>query len=243
MFFEKIERLREELGGVSVRFRVRQGSSRLPASPPTDRRPRSTARACSGTQQPACWVQARARSSRSHVFTFITRSQSSFPFFHFSARHRWAQFATSNWRKLQDFITYLPFCHSMILRPKPVKPLKVLRSKPPNRSRLVLRFKPANHHSDGFEALNFKPSVPDFEDQTRKISCMPRQVWLTYVNACLTYAKLNAFTFLLDLTDTRFITHVDVCLASTKCHDVASGVEGQPSHRPHLCFFEAANIL
>jgi hypothetical protein len=50
----------------------------------------------------------------------------------------------------------------------------VLRQKPPNRSRLAWRPKPANHHSDGFESQTLKPCIPEFEDQTGKTSCMPR---------------------------------------------------------------------
>jgi hypothetical protein len=33
-------------------------------------------------------------------------------------------------------------------------------------------------------------------------------------------AKLDVFAFLLDLTDAIYITHVDACPASAKCHDV-----------------------
>jgi hypothetical protein len=35
-----------------------------------------------------------------------------------------------------------------------------------------------------------------------------------------TSAKLDAFAFYLDLTDAIYISHVDACPASTKCHDV-----------------------
>jgi hypothetical protein len=34
-----------------------------------------------------------------------------------------------------------------------------------------------------------------------------------------TSAKLDAFTFLLDMTDAICISHVDACSASAKCHD------------------------
>jgi hypothetical protein len=36
----------------------------------------------------------------------------------------------------------------------------------------------------------------------------------------LTSVKVDAFAFLLDLMDAIFVSNVDACLASTKCHDV-----------------------
>jgi hypothetical protein len=47
---------------------------------------------------------------------------------------------------------------------------------------------------------------------------MPYQE-LTDIDVCPTSAKLNVLAFLLDLTDTIFITNVDACPASAKCHN------------------------
>jgi hypothetical protein len=39
------------------------------------------------------------------------------------------------------------------------------------------------------------------------------------VDACPISTKLDAFAFLPDSTDVIYISHVDACLASAKCHD------------------------
>jgi hypothetical protein len=39
------------------------------------------------------------------------------------------------------------------------------------------------------------------------------------VDAYPTSTKLDVFVFLLDLTDAIYISHVDACLASARCHD------------------------
>ena len=50
----------------------------------------------------------------------------------------------------------------------------------------VLRLKPVKPMTDGFEAETTNPSIPSFQDQSRKPSCMPCQAWLNDVDTCLT---------------------------------------------------------
>ena len=73
----------------------------------------------------------------------------------------------------------------------------VLTLNPPSRLSLVLMNKPVNPHAR-----------------------LVRRERLIDVDTCSTPTKVDAFAFLLDLTNAIFSsTHVGACLASTKCHD------------------------
>ena len=84
---------------------------------------------------------------------------------------------------------------------------RVLRPKPVNLHRMVLRTKPPIP-SDGFEDETTKPSD---------------------VDACPTSAKLDAIAFLLDSTNAIYTSHVDVCPASAKCHNAIASTLTWPT--------------